>query len=117
MHVAFLHLKVISVSLRYAFTVSSSEEYAGDRQVLLLPRLSSPPQPVMSRSNSILVLLLIYSPWINSFASDGPIHFNRDIRPILTDNCVECHGPDAAAREADLRLDREEKAVTELAAY
>jgi hypothetical protein len=39
------------------------------------------------------------------------IDFNRDVRPILADNCVYCHGPDAKHREGDLRLDVREDAV------
>ena len=45
-----------------------------------------------------------------AFAGDD-IVFNRDVRPILSEYCYVCHGPDANHREADLRLDEPDAAV------
>ncbi len=44
-------------------------------------------------------------------AGAGELQYNRDIRPILLDNCFACHGPDSAARKADLRLDRRDASM------
>ena len=41
----------------------------------------------------------------------APLSYNRDIRPILSENCFACHGPDKASREAKLRLDVREAAI------
>ncbi|MEO1528189.1 MAG: PSD1 and planctomycete cytochrome C domain-containing protein [Planctomycetota bacterium] len=43
--------------------------------------------------------------------ADTPLSFNRDVRGILTDKCLACHGPDASTVEGGLRLDQHESAV------
>jgi hypothetical protein len=49
--------------------------------------------------------LLIAAPVFLGWVSLASPEYNKDIRPLLSENCFACHGPDAAHREAGLRLD------------
>jgi hypothetical protein len=48
---------------------------------------------------------------LSSAQADEGIQYNRDVRPILAENCFPCHGPDSAARKAKLRLDQRDEAI------
>ncbi len=66
------------------------------------------------RTSHVSVLIglatLVLAAATGAFAADK-LQYNRDIRPILAENCFACHGPDSAARESDLRLDQRDAAV------
>jgi mono/diheme cytochrome c family protein len=61
---------------------------------------------------SIVCLAMVARPAAAAETASGEaIGYNRDIRPILAENCFACHGPDSAARKADLRLDQRDAAI------
>jgi len=60
-------------------------------------------------ARSCSVLLAFLSP--ASVQANPKVEFNRDVRPILSDNCFNCHGSDSESREAGLRLDERDPAI------
>jgi hypothetical protein len=58
-----------------------------------------------------VVILLALVPTAAVRGAGPPIDFNRDVRPILSDKCFACHGPDEKHRKVRLRLDDERAAV------
>src|SRR5262245_47959929 len=79
-------------------------------------------KPVCSRPRLLVVLLAVVAvpAWWQgrsptraepAAAAQPAIDFNRQVRPILAENCFTCHGPDEKERKAKLRLDVKEGAV------
>lgn len=75
----------------------------------------------MTPSTPIRTVLVAFALWfyasmVQSYEPQK-IEFNRDIRPILSDNCYACHGPDKNQRKGKLRLDVEEEALADRGGY
>src|SRR4026207_215771 len=53
----------------------------------------------------VMALLLVLTHLPAGAGTTSRVEYNRDVRPILSDNCFLCHGPDKNTRKAGLRLD------------
>ncbi|MDZ4404842.1 DUF1553 domain-containing protein [Prosthecobacter sp.] len=63
----------------------------------------------MTRGLFVILFISLFTTSLS--AAPAKVKFNRDVRPILSDKCFFCHGPDPKKREADLRLDERNAAV------
>ncbi|NCF93685.1 MAG: DUF1553 domain-containing protein [Verrucomicrobiaceae bacterium] len=65
----------------------------------------------------VLAIIATLTLAIPSATIAAPVGFNEDIRPILSNSCYRCHGPDEAERKAELRLDTRDGATKDLGGY
>ena len=61
--------------------------------------------PPRKRVPDVVLAGIVLTLWSGSVGRADDLDFTRDIRPLLSDACYNCHGPDSNARQADLRFD------------
>lgn len=85
--------------------------------VSLGPRRSLPPGAGLLPLTGVVLLALAAASCGDSSDLPATVEYNRDVRPILSNRCFACHGPDSNARKAGLRLDVRESAVANRDGY
>ena len=69
-------------------------------------------KPLTSRAGLAAIVAVLLPAALRADDAPQRVRFSRDVLPILSENCFACHGPDAKARKADLRLDAHDSVLT-----
>src|SRR5690242_1405155 len=72
---------------------------------------------MLRRAARLFFLFLCVATSDEKATAETPVNFHRDIRPILSETCFQCHGPDEKQRKAHLRLDTKDGAFADLGGY
>jgi hypothetical protein len=75
----------------------------------MISYMNTTPRLALLCSSAILVILIVLG--CAGSVTGAEVDFQREIRPILTEHCTECHGMDAATRKSELRLDQRATAL------
>jgi hypothetical protein len=100
------------------FAVTDSGGYAAIAQTSKSPQKFPPSENQLRFRNlrlrglsRFVTTLVAVTAVMSTWAEESQLDFNRDIRPILSENCFYCHGQDGSKRAADLRLDDQASAI------